>query len=49
MRLKLDKDTLPVELNNYTTKIVNVYIVWDLDSWPRNPTNNFKFYLAQLV
>ena len=25
------------------TKIVNVYIVYDLDAWPRNPTNNFKF------
>ena len=23
-------------------KIVNVYIVYDLDGWPRNPTNNFK-------
>ena len=26
------------------TKIVNVYIVYDLYAWPRNPTNNFKFY-----
>ena len=25
------------------TKIVNVYIVYDLDASPRNPTNNFKF------
>ena len=25
------------------SKFVNVYIVYDLDSWPRNPTNNFKF------
>ena len=24
-------------------KIVNVYIVYDLDAWPRNHTNNFKF------
>ena len=24
-------------------KIVNVYIVYDLDVWPRNHTNNFKF------
>ena len=24
------------------TKLVNVYIVYDLDTWPRNPTNNFK-------
>ena len=25
------------------TKIVNVYIIYDLDALPRNPTNNFKF------
>ena len=24
-------------------KIVNVYIVYDLAAWPRNPTNYFKF------
>ena len=24
-------------------KIVNVYIVYDLDSWPKNLTNNLKF------
>ena len=29
--------------NNYLTKNVNVYIVYDLDTWPRNPTYNFKF------
>ena len=32
-----------VEQNNYLIKIVNVYIVYDLDVWSRNPTNNFKF------
>ena len=40
---KFDKDPLPVEQNNYLIKIVNVYIVYDLVAWPRNPTNNFKF------
>ena len=25
------------------TKIVNVYILYELAAWPRNPTNNFKF------
>ena len=25
------------------SKSVNVYIVYDLDAWPRNPINNFKF------
>ena len=32
-----------MEKNNYSNKIVNVYTVYDLDPWPRNPTNNFKF------
>ena len=40
---KLDKDPLAVDQNNYLTKIVNVYIAYDLDAWLRNPTNNFKF------
>ena len=25
------------------TKIVNVYIIYDLAAWPENTTNNFKF------
>ena len=38
-------DTL--EQNNYLTKIVNVYIVHDLVSWPKIPLKNFtlKNYL----
>ena len=43
MVIAFDNDPLPVEQNNYTTKTVNVYIVYDVDVWPRNPTNNFKF------
>ena len=43
MGIKFDEDPLAVEQNNYASKIVNVYIVYDLDAWPRNPTNNFKF------
>ena len=43
MGIKSDKDPLAVEQNNYLTKIVNVYIVYELAAWPRNPTNNFKF------
>ena len=41
--IKFDKDRLAVERNKYLSKIVNVYIVYDLDAWPRNPINNFKF------
>ena len=43
MVIKFDKDPQAVEQNNYLTKIVNVYIVYDLAAWKRNVTNNFKF------
>ena len=43
MEIKFAKDPLTVEQNNYLSKIVNVYIVYGLDAWPRNPTKNFKF------
>ena len=43
MRIKFDKDPLAVEQNTYATKIVNSYIAYDLNGWPRNHTNNFKF------
>ena len=39
--MKLDKDPLAVEQKNYLTKIVNVYIVYDLDAWPKIPLRNF--------
>ena len=41
--IKLDKDPLTIEHRNYLTKIVNFYIVYDLDAWPRNPSNKVKF------
>ena len=43
MEIKFDKNPLAVEQNNYANNFVNVYIVYDLDAWPRNLTNNFKF------
>ena len=42
MRIKFNKELSAVEQNNYTTKIVNVYIFYDLDAWQKNPTNNFN-------
>ena len=36
-------DRLPIEQENQTTNLVNAYMVYDLDAWPSNPTNNFKF------
>ena len=41
--IKFGKDQLAVEQNNYFSKIVDVYIAYDLDAWPKSPTNNFKF------
>ena len=32
---------LVVEQNNYASKIVNAYIVFDLDTWPKIPLNIF--------
>ena len=40
MGIKFDKDPLTVKQNSYLTKVVNVYIVYDLDAWPRNPANS---------
>ena len=40
MGVKFDKDPLAVEQNNSLTKIVNVYIFYDLDAWPKIPLRN---------
>ena len=41
--IKFYKDSLAVEQNNYWNKVVNAYIAYDLDAWPRNPAKNSKF------
>ena len=41
--IKFDKNPLAVEQNNYFTKIVNVCIAYELNVWPKNLTNKFKF------
>ena len=43
MGIKFDNDLLAVEQNSYLTKAANVSIIYDLDTWPKSPTNNFKF------
>ena len=48
MGIKFDKGPLTVERNNHFTKIVNVYIVYDLDVWSRKPANNSKLRIAYL-
>ena len=39
--IKFDKGLLAVEQNNYATKTVNAYIVYDLDTWRNIPLRNF--------
>ena len=43
MSIKFDKHPLAIEQSNCLTKIVNVYIVYDLNDWPKYPINNLKF------
>ena len=40
--VKFEKDPLAVEQNNYWTKVVDAYIVYDLDAWPKVLLDNFK-------
>ena len=42
MRIKFDNSVLAIEQNNYATKIVNAYVVYDSDDWPKILLNNFK-------
>ena len=47
--IKFDKDPLAVEQNNYLRKIVNVYIIYDLDALSRNSAIfKFKFKYIQI-
>ena len=39
--IKYDKNHLGVVQKNTLTKIVNVYIVYDLDAWPKIVLRNF--------
>ena len=48
MWINFDKNPLSEEQNNYAGKIEDVFIVYDLDAWPINPTNNFKFKNSSL-
>ena len=50
--IKFGKDTLAAEQNNYLPKIVNVYIVYNLDENPKLPPKIFKLkkiFLRQLI
>ena len=41
IRIQFDNSILVIEQNNYVAKIVNAYIIHDLD-WSKNPKRNFK-------
>ena len=42
MRIKLGKNLLAIEKNNYLSKIVNFFIVYNLNDLLKDPFNNFK-------
>ena len=49
---ELNNTPLVIEEINYAPGIVNVYIVYDLDNWPKNPLRNFTlkiFCLERLI
>ena len=39
--IQFNNTPLVVEQKNYTIKILNVYIVYDRDNWPKIPLRNF--------
>ena len=41
MGIKFHRDPLALEQNNYFSKIVNVYIVCDLDAWAKKCCKEF--------
>ena len=47
--IKFDNSVLVVEKNNHIRKIANIYIVYDLDTYPKNPLNNFAFGATNTV
>ena len=51
--IKLDKDSLAVKQKNYTTNIVNAYIVYVLENWSNGALRGFALkyclFVAKLV
>ena len=39
--VKFNRHPLVVKQNKYATKIANAYIGYELDTWPKNPLDNF--------
>ena len=47
--LEFNDSALVVQSNNYLTKLINAHIVYGLDNWQKNPSNNFYWKVACLV
>ena len=43
IEIQFDNNILDVKQNIYANKIINAYIVYNLDTWPKIPLNNFEF------
>ena len=49
MRIKFDKEHFVVEKKNCATKIVNAYIVYEIDTWSKAALNSVKLKISCLV
>ena len=49
MTVKFEKDSLVIKQNKYATKIINAYIVYESDTWPKSPLDKFTLKIACLV
>ena len=47
--VKIKRDPLVVGQNKYEAKIVNANIVYELDTWPKTPLDNFTLQIACLA
>ena len=43
IEIQFDSNILDVKQNIYANKIINAYIVYNLDTWQKIPLNNFEF------
>ena len=52
MEIQFNKTPLVIEENSYPSRIVNVYIIYDLDNWPKTPLRTFtakKMFFERLT
>ena len=47
--LQFNSSVLPVTQNNCKNKFANVYIVYDLDNWPRYVFENFTVKIVKIA